>query len=389
MKNLWLVLFLLLLGGLSGLPLDSVHAQSVDQPVVHAVLFYSPTCPHCHKVIEETLIPMLNQYGDRLQIAGIDITQPGGQALYQASTERFQVPQELSGVPRLIVGETVLVGSLQIPQEFPGIVEKGLAAGGIPWPDIPGWAEVVAAAEQQEAAATATVPASAGIGETAEATPTSTPASTPTPTAQPVALPVDALPPAEPAAGMPEGGWLAAAVLGGMLLALAFAVLRLLRVKQPHFAAVHSWLIPALCLAGLGVAAYLAFVEITHTEAVCGPVGECNAVQTSPYAQILGIPVAVLGLINYAAVLVLWATGRFGAARWAGPAGRGLLYLTVFGVLFSIYLTLLEIFVIHAICAWCLTSAVIATALMVTVVMQVTQVDTAAQTASANLPLNA
>lgn len=393
---------LIALSVLLGIAIAPTHAQTVDRPVVYAVLFYSPTCPHCHKVIEETLIPMLDRYGDRLQIAGIDITQPGGQALYQASTERFQVPQELSGVPRLIVGDTVLVGSLQIPQEFPAIVERGLAAGGIPWPDIPGWAEVVAAAEQQEAAAaaTATAQASAEVGETtktaampeatAEASPAAMP--TPTPTAQPVALPVDALPPPETAAtgaGTPEGGWLAAAVVGVMLIALVFAALRLVQVKRPYFAAARSWLIPVLCLVGLGVAAYLAFVEITHTEAVCGPVGQCNAVQTSPYAQILGIPVAVLGLINYGAILVLWATGRFGAARWTGLAGRGLLYLTVFGVLFSIYLTLLEIFVIHAVCAWCLSSAVITTALMVIVVIQTTRVDTTGQTASASLPLNA
>jgi uncharacterized membrane protein len=173
---------------------------------------------------------------------------------------------------------------------------------------------------------------------------------------------------------MPEGGWLAAAILGGMFLALAFAAVRFTQVKPPRFGAVRSWLVPVLCLAGLGVAAYLAVVEITHTEAVCGPVGDCNTVQSSQYAQILGIPVAVLGLVNYAAVLALWAVSRLSAGRWAELAGRGLLLLTVFGVFFSIYLTLLEIFVIHAVCAWCLTSAAITTVLMVIVVMQMTRV---------------
>jgi thiol-disulfide isomerase/thioredoxin len=52
-------------------------------PVVRAVFFYSPTCPHCHTVINETLVPMMEQYGERLQIIGIDISQPGGQALYE------------------------------------------------------------------------------------------------------------------------------------------------------------------------------------------------------------------------------------------------------------------------------------------------------------------
>lgn len=373
---------LMILGGVLGLSAPPVQAQSVEQPVVHAVLFYSPTCPHCHKVIEETLIPMLEQYGDRLQIAGIDVSQASGQALYQASTERFNIPQELQGVPRLIVGDMVLVGSLQIPQQFPAIVEQGLAAGGIDWPDIPGWAEIVAAAEEEGAQATPT----AAPSETAPAeAATDTPAPTTTPTTQAVALPVDAIPPAEPgitATGMPEGGWLAAAILGAMFLGLAFTAVRLLQVKPANYTAVRSWLIPVLALAGLGVAAYLAFVEITHTEAVCGPVGECNAVQSSEYAQILGIPVAVLGLINYVAVLALWVVSRFGVARWAGLAGRGLLALTVFGVLFSIYLTLLEIFAIHAICAWCLSSAVITTALMLIVALQMTTVPASAQPVS-------
>jgi len=101
-------------------------AQTAEGPVVHAVLFYSPTCPHCHTVINETLLPMMEQYGDRLVVIGINITEPGGQALYNASTKQFQVPDELQGVPRLVVGDRFLVGSAQIPQEFPGIVDAQL-----------------------------------------------------------------------------------------------------------------------------------------------------------------------------------------------------------------------------------------------------------------------
>lgn len=382
---------LLIMGSILGVLTTTSVAQTPDQPVVHAVLFYSPTCPHCHRVINDTLIPLTEKYGDRLQIAGVDITQPSGQVLYQAATERFSIPPELQGVPLLIVGDVVLVGSVDIPQQFPAIVEQGLAAGGIDWPDIPGWAELVAASEQAASSATPTPEPPTATPAPAEAA-ANTPVPTPTPTAQPVALPVDTLPPAEPsstAVGMPEGGWLAVVILGGMILALAFAAVRFVQVRPPHFAAVRSWLIPGLCLAGLGVAAYLAFVEVTHTEAVCGPVGECNTVQSSKYARILGVPVAVLGLINYAAVLGLWAISRFGAARWAELAGRGLLLLTVFGVLFSIYLTLLEIFAIHAVCAWCLTSAVITTALMVIVAFQMTKVEAPTRTFSSKRPARA
>ena len=338
-------------------------AQTAEEPVVRAVLFYSPTCPHCHTVINETLLPMMEQYGDRLQVIGIDITQPGGAALYEASTEQFNVPAEMQGVPRLVVGDRFMVGSLQIPQEFPGIVEQGLASGGMDWPPIPGLAEALAANQPTDDSAAAATPAADAAA---------------TPTSEAVAITTESLPPTDASAastGMPEGGWLAAVLLGGMVLALLYAAARIWLARhglfqQPLTATVTSPLIPILAVLGLGVAGYMAYIEITHVAAVCGPVGECNVVQTSQYAAIAGIPVAVLGLVFYLATLVLWAVQRSGAGKWARPGALALLGLVVFGVLFSIYLTLLELFVIHAICMWCLSSALITTLIMVVVVAQ-------------------
>jgi uncharacterized membrane protein len=351
-------------------------AQTAEEPVVRAVLFYSPTCPHCHTVINETLLPMMEQYGGRLQVIGIDISQPGGAALYEASTEQFNVPPEMQGVPRLVVGDRFMVGSLQIPQEFPGVVEQGLASGGIDWPAIPGFAEALAAGQQAEGAAQTPTPAAEAETDAATATPV--PAATPTP--EVVAITTESLPPTDASAaptGMPEGGWLAAVLLGGMLLALLYAVARiwsarqgLLQLSQPLAAAANSPLIPLLAVLGLGVAGYMAYIEITHVAAVCGPVGECNVVQTSQYAQIAGIPVAILGLLFYLATLVLWTVQRSGTGRWAQPAALALLGLSLFGVIFSIYLTVLELFVIHAICMWCLSSALITMLIMVVVVAQ-------------------
>jgi uncharacterized membrane protein len=127
-----------------------------------------------------------------------------------------------------------------------------------------------------------------------------------------------------------------------------------------------------LALLGLGVAVYLAYVESVHVEAVCGPVGECNIVQASPYAQILGIPIAVLGMLNYLGIIVLWAVQKYVGGRLAYFSALGLLGLTLFGTIFSIYLTCLELFVIHAVCAWCLSSAVITTVLMLLVAIPIT-----------------
>jgi len=119
-----------------------------------------------------------------------------------------------------------------------------------------------------------------------------------------------------------------------------------------------------LAAAGLVVAGYLAFVETRQTTAVCGPVGDCNAVQQSEFALLFGfLPVAVLGLLGYVGIGVAWAVARYGRGLWADLALVSLQGMTGFGMLFSIYLTFLEPFVIGATCAWCLTSAVVMTGL--------------------------
>jgi uncharacterized membrane protein len=174
----------------------------------------------------------------------------------------------------------------------------------------------------------------------------------------------------------PIGFALAWSVLTGMVAAFSYAAWRVAAAWQHLFklgrASVpyaKTWAIPLLALVGLGVAAYLAYVEITHVEAVCGPVGECNLVQASPYTQILSIPIAVLGMLNYMAIGALWGEQRYAVMGLANLAGLGLWALTLGGALFSIYLTLLEIFAIGAICAWCLSSAVITTVLMLLVIV--------------------
>jgi uncharacterized membrane protein len=178
---------------------------------------------------------------------------------------------------------------------------------------------------------------------------------------------------------LPEGGGLAAAILGGLFLVLVVAGVRIVSARQqilaidtPMAATVSSWAIPILAAVGLGVSLYLAYVEITQVEAVCGPVGECNVVQSSDYAQVAGIPIAVLGVLFYVAIFFLWAIQRLAKSSWADLASRLLLILALLGVLFSIYLTVLELLVIHAICAWCLGSAVITGLLLLVVIRPVT-----------------
>jgi uncharacterized membrane protein len=119
--------------------------------------------------------------------------------------------------------------------------------------------------------------------------------------------------------------------------------------------------VAALAVAALGiaVAAYLTYVHYAGLQPFCAGGGHgCERVQSSTYAKLGGIPVAVLGLGGYVAIaLALLAPGE--RARVAAAA----LTLTGFG--FSAYLTYLELFVIDAICQWCVASAVLLTGLAV------------------------
>ena len=134
---------------LSMSPVSSAQTPP-SMAVVHAVLFYSPNCGHCHLVITESLPPLFEQYGEQLTIVGVDVTQPDGQALFLAALQYFNL--ESGGVPFLVIGDTYLVGSIDIPEKFPGLIEQYLAQGGVDWPAIPGLAEAMAPAQPTEAA---------------------------------------------------------------------------------------------------------------------------------------------------------------------------------------------------------------------------------------------
>jgi len=119
-----------------------------------------------------------------------------------------------------------------------------------------------------------------------------------------------------------------------------------------------------LALAGGAVAGYLSWIRFTGAAALCVGFGQCEKVQASPYAAFLGIPVAYLGLGTYAAVLVLVAL----RSRLAGAAAE-LVLLAQFGLLtaavaFSAWLTYVELYVISAVCPWCVASAGILTLLL-------------------------
>lgn len=165
-----------------------------------------------------------------------------------------------------------------------------------------------------------------------------------------------------------SGFTLATIILIGMAVAVVYTFIAMYWGIQHPPRPRPQWveyLIPALVVIGMGVAGYLSYIEITATTAVCGPVGDCNAVNTSTYARLFGVlPIGVMGLVGYIAILTAWLWGRFRSDKLASSMPLILFGLALFGTLFSIYLTYLEPFVIGAVCMWCLSSAVIMTILL-------------------------
>jgi uncharacterized membrane protein/thiol-disulfide isomerase/thioredoxin len=340
--------------------------QTQQGAVVHAVLFYSPTCPRCQEVITEDLPPLMDTYGAQLEIVGINVTFAEGQALFQAAWEQYSIPEDLRGVPLLVIGDTWLVGARDIPEQLPGLIEQGLAHGGIDWPEIPGLAEAIAGiptpgptieATSQPAGTPATPPTTAST-----AAPATAPAAAPTPIPLPTEQPATVLGRIQ---RDPVGNGLAIVVLIGMIASVVVVAIRFLRPSPYQALAWQVWAFPVLCLVGAGVAAYLSYVEASGATAVCGPVGDCNTVQQSQYARLFGVlPIGALGLAAYLLMLVTWLLGRIQSGRYADWAAVANFGMSAIGTLFSGGLTFLEPFVIGATCAWCLASAIVITALL-------------------------
>ncbi|MCW3026414.1 MAG: vitamin epoxide reductase family protein [Solirubrobacterales bacterium] len=113
-----------------------------------------------------------------------------------------------------------------------------------------------------------------------------------------------------------------------------------------------------LTVIGLGIASYLTYIHYAGIKPVCTAGGSCAKVQTSVYSKLAGVPVALIGLIGYIAILGSLLAREGETSRFATMA------FTLVGFGFSAYLTYRELFTIHAVCEWCAASAVIMTVLM-------------------------
>lgn len=122
-----------------------------------------------------------------------------------------------------------------------------------------------------------------------------------------------------------------------------------------------------LALVGLLLAIYLWLYKIGVVGTLqCGVGGgPCEFVQASRYADVFGVPVALIGVAGYAALLIVGLVGLQPAFAASSRVSVLLAALASVGFAFTLYLTYVELFVLHAICRWCVASAVIITAIWV------------------------
>ena len=356
-------------------------------------------------------------------MVGVDTSLPQGQDIYRAAVEELDIPDGRIGVPTLIIDDIVLVGSGEIPDQFPGLIEEYLEQGGVDFPDISGLQNAIEQERQAEATQEADLDdsdeeevseeresregddendqtsqeavsdttdsdeeraesrqsteengdtdgdqdegESEDAGEDKEDTTIASAAATATPTSGLILPESRALTVVEKVARDPVGNTLAIIVLLAMVGTAGYVGMTFRRPLSTPPASWRIWSIPVLSLIGFGVAAYLSYVEMSQVMAVCGPVGDCNTVQQSPYAMLFGVlPVGVLGAVGYVLILLAAAVGQFAQGRLEQIGWLAATAMVAAGTLFSIYLTFLEPFVIGATCAWCLASAIIMTLLL-------------------------
>ena len=252
-------------------------AVQAEEPVVHAVMFWMDGCSHCHDVLDNVLPQLQQQYGRQFDIHLVEVNTAEEFDRLLSIAEAAGIPPSQVGVPFLLIGDAVLIGAGQIPAELPGLIETYLAAGGVAYPDSPGLESLLPQAPACPLAAPCSgappFPPSADTATSpaiAPATPETVLAESLATTAEPAATTT------EPATATAASGFvLAIAILAGLVVALAYGGVKLALARHGRIWLPHPrWMetaVPILAVVGLGVAAYLAYVETQAVTAVCGP----------------------------------------------------------------------------------------------------------------------
>lgn len=119
-----------------------------------------------------------------------------------------------------------------------------------------------------------------------------------------------------------------------------------------------------LAVLGLLDSIYLVWVKYTGAYALCGPIGNCESVNSSQYSEIFGIPISLLGVGAYAIISALLLQENR-SESWAEYGSMIVFGMSLLGVLYSIYLKFIEVAVLRAICPYCVVSAIILIILLI------------------------
>ena len=132
-----------------------------------------------------------------------------------------------------------------------------------------------------------------------------------------------------------------------------------------------------LIVAGIGLldSLYLSWVKIVNSLVYCGTSGQCETVNSSRYSEIGGIPIAYLGLGAYLAILALLVL-EMRSPFWKENSPLVVFGISLVGVIYSAYLTYIEIAVLHAICPYCVVSAIAMSLLFIIAIIRLVQVQT-------------
>jgi len=147
--------------------------------------------------------------------------------------------------------------------------------------------------------------------------------------------------------------------------------------ERPHDRRHWGWIETAtamLVALGLLVSLYLTWIKLTNNTAACAGIGDCDAVNSSRYAEVAGIPIALLGMLGYLAIgCALVAEVRWPQANWS--LRLGVFGMALAGTLYSAYLTYVEVAVLHAVCPYCVISAVCMVGILILSVLRLRAAD--------------
>jgi len=147
--------------------------------------------------------------------------------------------------------------------------------------------------------------------------------------------------------------------------------------ERPHDRRRWGWIETAtamLVALGFLVSLYLTWIKLTNNTAACAGIGDCDAVNSSRYAEVAGIPIALVGMMGYLAIgCALVAELRWPQANWS--LRLGVFGMALAGTLYSAYLTYVEVAVLHAVCPYCVISAICMVGILILSVLRLRAAD--------------